>query len=664
MKSIATRLMVYFSLSILFCCAGLGLISYQVASNTLMSTIKTDVTAKAQDISSLVSAKLEHNLSEIEDLSVRSEIITMDWNTQLPVLQTEMKRQGYKMILIATPDGKAITDTGARVDVKDRDYFKKAMSGEPAISDPIVSRADSSIVVAIAAPIKNNTGMIIGVVSGVMDGTALSQMVAVKFAETGYGYLLGKTGNVIGHPKAELITKEWNPINEAKKDASLEPLALLVQRMVNGETGYGEYLWTDGVMKFMGYAPVKGTGWSVAVTAPKPEVLQGLNTLKMSVTGAAVIFIALGIALGFLVGRKIARPLKVTAKQAEIISQGDLTVEMPAQYLAMHDEVGVLTRAFDDMLKNLRAMVHDIALNSQDVAASSEELAASGEDISASMEEISASTQEISAGMEEVSASSQEINASSQDVGGFLTKVNEESQETYRNAQEIERRALSVQQTAEQAQHNAVNIYENIKAKILVAIDNARVVEQIAGLAEDIAGIADQTNLLALNAAIEAARAGEQGRGFAVVAEEVRKLAENSSATVSQIHGLTKQVQDAISYLVNNTNDLLNFINNDVVSDYSRMSDIGKQYKNDADMLSNLAETISGNVKKVMDSIVEIGRALESTTATIEETTAGSMEIAKGSETVARSAEEISEASGRLAQSAEKLNLLITKFKI
>jgi len=663
MKSIATRLMIYFSLSILFCCAGLGLISYQVASNTLMNTIKEDVVAKAQDTANLVTAKLEHNLSEIEGLALRSEIRTMDWSTQLPVLNDEVNRQNYKMMLVSTPDGKSITTSGSRVDVKERDYFKKAISGVPAISDPIVSKADGSIVVAMSAPIKDNSGRIVGTVSAVMDGTALSQMVAGKFAQTGYGFMINKAGNVIAHPKAELVLKEWNPINEAKKDPSLEPLAVLLKKMVNGEEGYGEYIYT-GVNKFMGFAQVKGTGWSVAVTAPRDEVLAGLITLKETVALAAIIFIALGVALGLFVGRKIANPLKVTAQQAEIISQGDLTVEMPPQFMASHDEVGVLTRSFDAMLKNLRAMVHDIAQNSQDVAASSEELAASGEDISASMQEVSASTQEISAGMEEVSAATQEINASSQDVGGFLAKVNEESQETYKNAQEIEQRAMAVQLGAEQAQHNAVHMYENIKTKILVAIDNARVVEQISGLAEDIAGIADQTNLLALNAAIEAARAGEQGRGFAVVAEEVRKLAENSSATVSQIHGLTKQVQEAISNLVNNTNDLLNFINNDVVSDYSRMADIGKQYKNDADMLSNLAEIISGNVKQVMTAMVEIGRALESTTATIEETTAGSLEIAKGSETAAQSAEEISIASGRLAESAEKLNLLITRFKI
>ena len=58
----------------------------------------------------------------------------------------------------------------------------------------------------------------------------------------------------------------------------------------------------------------------------------------------------------------------------------------------------------------------------------------------------------------------------------------------------------------------------------------------INNLVETVRGIADQTNLLALNASIEAARAGEHGRGFAVVAEEVRKLAEQSKLSVSEIN--------------------------------------------------------------------------------------------------------------------------------
>lgn len=399
-------------------------------------------------------------------------------------------------------------------------------------------------------------------------------------------------------------------------------------------------------------------------------ICAGLSIVNYTINNRALagllglLFLVLGLIYSFLIGKYIARPMAVMSQHASNLARGDFSQDIPVEFTNREDEIGELAAAFEEMTKRIRGMVDHVSSSAKEIANYSAELYTSEQNISSSMQEVSASTQEISAGMEEVSAAIQQITASSEEIGARISNLNNEAEDEKQKSAEIEARAIEIEENAIASQHQTRKMYSDIEARVQRAIEEAGVVDKIKDLAENIATIAGQTNLLALNAAIEAARAGEQGRGFAVVAEEVRKLAEDSGIAVADIQDLTKQVRSAIGNLTHNSSVLLEVIDKNVLPDYDRMEQIGKQYREDSHLITSLAGKVSDDTGMILRSIEEITRALESTAASTEETAAGSLEIAAGSEKAAQVTIGINESAKRMYENSEKLTLIIRQFKI
>jgi methyl-accepting chemotaxis protein len=231
-------------------------------------------------------------------------------------------------------------------------------------------------------------------------------------------------------------------------------------------------------------------------------------------------------------------------------------------------------------------------------------------------------------------------------------------------AMTIDKEAEQVKNNAIESESKSVSVYQDLSAKVTAAMEEAKVVEKITTLAEDIAGIANQTNLLALNAAIEAARAGEQGKGFAVVADEVRKLAESSAESVEGIKNLTGKVSLSIKVLVEHSNKLLEFINENVVPAYKQLVNAGEQYKNVADTTLARSSESMLTVNALDEAIRQINADIEDAAAAIEETTANSSEISGQCDSAVSMAENVSATAAKLAESAETMYILVKHFKL
>ncbi len=181
---------------------------------------------------------------------------------------------------------------------------------------------------------------------------------------------------------------------------------------------------------------------------------------------------------------------------------------------------------------------------------------------------------------------------------------------------------------------------ENISGAVNACADSIRHLEsysvEISTIVGVIKEIAEQTNLLALNAAIEAARAGEQGRGFAVVADEVRKLAERTALSTTQITEMITRVQQGAQQSAREMSESVSQVDQGVV----------------------LARQAAQSIVAIQQGSAHVTSSVAEITHAISEQSAAAREIAHNTERVAQMTEQTSLASQMSAKQAEQVNML------
>jgi len=612
-NSIRTKLIILIITVLILGLGGMSFLNYQKTRQILIANLEESVISLARSSGNEVSLWLDARKGEMALLSSHQAIVAGRQEDALPVLKAELQRNRvYETLFVADERGDYFITSGSPGNIADRDYFKLVMAtGQVTVSDPIVSKATGKAVVVVAAPI-NRKGTVGGVIGGTVLLEGLAQRVsAIRVGKTGYAYMAQGDGTFIAHPNADLVLK-YNPLKDSGADSRMVEAA---RRMTGGEAGAARYVF-DGVDKYVGFAPVSGVNWFLAVTAPVEELSAQISSLPVTSSVTALAFIIVTGIFSAVIMARMTGGLRRVSEGAARISGGDLTGG--EINIGTRDELGQLARAFNSMLASLREMAGHLQEKSRVLSVSSEELSASAENVTAGASE-TAST------VSQVASTVQQVTASVQQIADASAKAADYAEEGSRGIQRITRQ-MEVIQKASAASGEVIDGLNDSAAKI------SQIVELITQIAE-------QTNLLALNAAIEAARAGEQGRGFAVVAEEVRKLAEQSAGAAGEINTLIGAIQQETLEAVQSMKDGAEH----VLAGTEVVRDVGGTLEKVIDSVRGLA----GDIRSVAAAAEQISSAVQNVAAATEEQTAIMEEVSSTTQSLAALAREMDELAGR-----------------
>lgn len=568
------------------------------------------------------------------------------------LVQVQKGYPDFSFVLDDTKGNQTVRgDDVGLANIWDRAYFQSALKGKDEnISEVVFSKNNKQWIINLATPVHDMAnGSIVGVIHVSMALSKISEFVTKLSTNGNIAYVIDESGKVLAHPDEKLVNDR----------VDMSEVSFVKTGLKEKSNGFAVIEDKTAGKRLVTYAYDAMTGWLICLEVPYSVITAKAFQLSLILGG---ITLAVSVAVCFLVfflAKRFSGPIVQMQNVASRISQGDLSQKLD---ISSKDEMGLLAKALNVMVDNLKTLIGQVQRNAEQVAASSQQLTASADQSAQAANQVASSITAVAEGADKQSGVVDEASAVVAQMAESIKQVadnaNAVAEQSSRTAQTAKEGGKSVEIAVQQM----IGLERTVSASAQVVTQLGERSKEIGEIVSTISGIADQTNLLALNAAIEAARAGEQGRGFAVVAEEVRKLAEQSQEAAKQIEHLISEIQGETDKAV----QAMNEGTREVKAGTGAVSAAGQSFQEIVGLVTRLSDQV-GQISRAIQQLADGSQQIVSSVQEIDQLTKAAtgeaQTVSAATEEQSASMEEVASSSQALAQMAQDLQEAVNKFR-